>query len=178
MEKSRTLAIANVSSSTTDMGRWTLWDIKAITISWLFRITTPIPALSSSVNTTPSKFILYISPGVVHLVLGLAIIDHFFGCAAQNSIKEVNAHCDTWSKGKPGGENLTLLHLNQMVHVSIEKNSAMQSNSKTKDRNCRKSEKLIFLLKLHWGSLSQIENNLGQFQSACNTCNKHVFKII
>ena len=150
--------------------RGRLCDMEAITISWLFRITSPIPALPSSLNVAPSKFILYISPGgAFHLVLSLAMGDCFFGCTARNSIREVKARCDTWSRGKPSGAHLILLRPNQMVHVSIAKNSALQSDSRTKDSICGKSEKIIVCLKFHWGSSSQIEDRLGHFQSTCNT---------
>ena len=41
----------------------------------------------------------------------------------------------TWSKGSPGGENLSLFLLNQIVHVIVANSSTLHAESNTVKRS-------------------------------------------
>ena len=41
----------------------------------------------------------------------------------------------TWSKGSPGGENLSLFLLNQIVHVIVANSSTLHAKSNTVKRS-------------------------------------------
>ena len=109
-----------------------IWDIDAKTRPWQSRIITPILALSSSLNITPSKFTFENSlGGAFHLVLALTSAAWTGGVAVRYSINAAIARCITWSFGKPGGKKHTLFRLNQTVHVTMANNSDEQSEAKT-----------------------------------------------
>ena len=147
--------------------------MEAITNPWQSRIITPILALSRSLKTAPSKFILKLSlEGASHLDLALTTLGATGGCAVWNSRNDVMALCMTWSRGRPGGENLTLFLLNQIVHVIVANSSTLQADSNTAQRGCAKSEYLEVCLKLHCGSSSQTCDRIGQDHRECNTSSR------
>lgn len=148
-----------------------IWDIDAKTSPWQSRITTPIPALSFSLNIAPSKFTFENSSlgGAFHLVLVLTSATWTEGVAVPYSINAATARCITWSFGKPGGEKRTLFRLNQTVHVIMVNNSDEQSEAKTYSSCYAKPVSVETVLKFHCGSSSHTVDKLGQDQRRWST---------